>query len=117
MKKELEGKYVVVTMVSSFRQRYVVPTEALQELNENFDLDENEACVWAHEEVMQENVKEFSQHWLGEEMIDTDIVDENKILEIFKKDNPYLDDWDDEKKIKFIRDWKEKDMKNANESL
>lgn len=107
MKKDLEGKYTVVTVVSSFRQRYVIPTEALQELNADFDLDEKEARVWAEEEVMAENIKEFSQHWLGESVIDIDFVDEKRILEIFKRDNPYLDEWDDEKKIKFIRDWKD----------
>lgn len=107
MEKELEGKYVVVTMVSSFRQRYVVPTEALQDLNTDFNLNEENARVWAEEEVMAENVKEFSQHWLGENVIDTDVVDEKRMLEIFKRDNPYLNEWDDEKKIKFTRDWKE----------
>jgi len=53
----------------------------------------------------------------SENIIDTEIVDEKAILKIFKKDNQYLDEWDDARKIKFIRDWKEKDMKNANESL
>jgi len=111
MKKELEGKYAVVTVVSSFRQRYVVPTEALQELNEDFDLDEVNACVWAEEEVMSENVKEFSQHWLGENVIDTEIVDEEKVLKLMKKDNKYLTEgenaWTLEKQINYIRNWKE----------
>lgn len=115
MKKELEGKYAVVTVVSSFRQRYVIPTEALQELNEDFDLDEKEACVWAEEEVMAENVKEFSQHWLGENVIDIDIVSEDKILQLMKKDNKYLTEgenaWSVEKQIDYARKWKDESKK------
>lgn len=111
MKKELEGKYAVVTVVSSFRQRYVIPTEALQELNEDFDLDEANACVWAEEEVMAEKVKEFSQHWLGENVIDIDIVGEERILELMKRDNKYLVEgenaWTKEKQIEYARNWKD----------
>ena len=111
MKKELEGKYAVVTVVSSFRQRYIIPTEALQELNEDFDLDEANACTWAEEEVMAEKVKEFSQHWLGESVIDVDVVDEERILQLMKKDNKYLTEgenaWTVEKQIDYARQWKD----------
>lgn len=111
MKKELEGKYAVVTVVSSFRQRYVIPTEELQELNKDFDLDAGQARVWAEEEVMSENVKEFSQHWLGENVIDVDIVDENRVLELMRRDNKYLTEgensWSVEKQIQYARNWKE----------
>lgn len=112
MKKELEGKYAVVTVVSSFRQRYVIPTEALQELNQDFDLDEEEACVWAEEEVMAENVKEFSQHWLGENTIDINVLDEEDVLKLMRKDNKYLTEgehaWTKEKQIEYFRNWKDK---------
>lgn len=112
MKKELEGKYAVVTVVSSFKQRYIIPTEALQELNEDIDLDEELARVWAEEEVMSENVKEFSQHWLGETVIDVDLIKLEKALELMKKDNRYLTEgesaWTIDKQIQYIREWKDK---------
>jgi hypothetical protein len=111
MKKELEGKYAVVTVVSSFRQRYIVPTEELQALNTDVELDETKAIEWVEDSVTTESVKEFSQHWLGENIIDTVLVDEAQVLEIFNKDNKYLNDWTDEKKLNFIRDWKEKQVK------
>jgi hypothetical protein len=112
MKKELEGKYAVVTVVSSFKQRYIIPTEALQELNEDVDLDEELARVWAEEEVMSENVKEFSQNWLGETVIDVDLIKLEKALELMSKDNRYLTEgeiaWPIDKQIQYIREWKDK---------
>lgn len=111
MHKDLEGKYTVVTVVSSFKQRYVVPTEELQALNEDIELNKFKAVEWAEDCVTAEEVKEFSQHFLGEQIIDTEIVDRERILEIFKKDNPYLNDWDDEKKINFIHNWKDNTKK------
>ena len=112
MKKELESKYAVVTVVSSFKQRYIIPTEALQELNKDFDLDEKEARVWAEEEVVAENVKEFSQHWLGETVVDVDLINLEKALELMRKDNKYLTEgesaWPIEKQIRYINEWKDK---------
>lgn len=112
MKKELEGKYAVVTVVSSFKQRYIIPTEALQELNKDVDLDEELAQVWAEEEVMSENVKEFSQHWLGETVIDVDLIKLEKALELMSKDNRYLTEgesaWPIDKQIQYICEWKDK---------
>jgi hypothetical protein len=108
MKKELEGKYAIATVISSFRQRYVIPTEALQEMNEKIDLDETHAKQWLEESVGCEEVKEFSQKFLGEQVIDIEVVDEKKILDTFDKDNDYLVDWSTEKKIEFIRKWEDK---------
>lgn len=107
MKKEIEGKYAIATVISSFRQRYVVPVEALQDLNENFDLDEEFALVWLEEEVMSERVKEFSQHWLGEQVVDTELVTQERILEIFNNDNKYLEGWTEDKKLEWINKWKD----------
>jgi hypothetical protein len=107
MKKELEGKYAIATVISSFRQRYVIPTEELQEMNEKVDIDETLAKQWLEESVGCEEVKEFSQKFLGEQVIDIEVVDENTILDTFDKDNDYLVDWPKEKKLDFIRKWKD----------
>ena len=45
----MKDKYVKVDVVSSFRQRYVIPYEALQELNEDVPLTEELAHQWAEE--------------------------------------------------------------------
>lgn len=114
MSENLKGKYAVITVVSSFRQRYVVPTDVLAEM-EGSNAEESDVSTLidqAENLVSLESIKEFSQHWLGEKIVDSQVVDEARILEIFNADNKYLDDWSDEKKLSFVRDWKEKTKKD-----
>ena len=111
MKKELEGKYVLATCVSAFRQRYLIPAEALQAMNDKMDLDEPLAKQWMEESVGCEEVKEFSQKWLGETVIDVAIIDEPQMLKTFDEDNNYLVEWSEEQKIKFAREWEESSKK------
>lgn len=107
MKKELESKYVVVTAISSFKIKYVIPTEELQKLNESTELDEARAREWAEECVIMEEVKDFSQKHIGETVIETDILDEDGILEMFDRENDYLSEWTREKKIDYARAWED----------
>lgn len=117
MKENLEGKYVVVTVVSSFRQRYVVPTDELAKIEEKDTKEFNTSVAINRAEtlVMLEDVKEFSQHWLGENIVDSHVVDEARMLEIFDADNQYIDDWTNEKKLSFARFWKQKQPKTEAE--
>ena len=112
---ELKGRYAVVTTVSSFRQRYVIPLEELQKENENVELNPDTAVAWAEDSVTCEEVQEFSQSYLGEQILDTFILDEERVLQLFDRDNKYLsegpDGWDTERKLKFICDWKERSKK------
>lgn len=101
---EKKPEYVVVTCISSFRQRYVVPMDELQKLNTDAPVDPS----WALDEVTMENVKEFSQRHVGEQIIDAQVVKEPEILQFFDADNDYLASWTEEKKLEWIRDWKEK---------
>lgn len=105
-----EEKYVVVTTVSTFRERYCVPVSKLQELNPDVDITNDPAkqVEWANDSVTAEEIKEFSQKWLGETILDTFILDEERALMLFNRDNEYLSDWTDEKKIEWMHDWKEK---------
>lgn len=116
MKSEIEGKYAVATVVSTFRQRYVIPVERLQELNKDHDLDEETALVWLEECVVAEQAKEFSQSFLGQHVVDMTLVDREAMLNIFDTDNRYLvegpDGWGEEKKLAFIDDWEEKQPKS-----
>lgn len=95
-------KYVVVTAISSHRTRYVMNVEDLQELNPSMSISGHEE-EWASDTVTCQEVEEFSQDWLGEQIIDTRIVDEEEMLQLFDKDNDYLKEWDRDYKIQHIR--------------
>lgn len=97
-----QPEYVVVTCVSTFRNRYVIPVDELQNLNPDEPVDPS----WALDEVTMENVKEFSQRHVGEQIIDAQVVKEPEILQFFDADNDYLAEWDESQKLQWIRDWK-----------
>ena len=95
-------KYVVVTAISSYRMRYVMNVEDLQDLNLSMDITGHEE-EWAGDTVTAQEVEEFSQDWLGEQIIDTRIVNEEEMLELFDKDNDYLKEWDRNYKVEWVR--------------
>ena len=99
-----DKEYVVVTVTSTHRMRYVVPMDELQKMNKDYIVDPK----WALDLVTCEEVEEFSQIHLGEQIVDCVEMDEDEILELFDKDNDYLKDWSKEQKIKHIRNWKAK---------
>lgn len=105
-----DERYVVVTAVSTFRQRYCIPVSELQKLNIDVDItnDPVQQVVWAEDEVTMQTIKEFSQKHLGETIVDTFIVDEPRVLHMFNRDNDYLADWSQEKKLEWIHDWKDR---------
>jgi hypothetical protein len=98
-----QPEYVVVTAISSFRQRYVVPMEELQKLNPEQPVDP----AWALDCVTCEEVKEFSQRHVGEQIIDAQVVKEAEILQFFDSDNDYLAGWEEGFKLEWIRNWKQ----------
>jgi hypothetical protein len=99
----MKDKYVVVTAVSTFRQRYVVPLDELQKLNPEVPVNPD----WAMDAVTCEEVEEFSQKHIGELITDCNVLNEDEILELFDKDNDYLASWDRDQKINHIRKWQE----------
>lgn len=98
-----EEKYVVVTAVSSHRIRYVMKIEDLQNLNTNVTLDEATAVEWALDTVTMQECDEFSQDWLGEQIVDTDVISKDEMLELFDRDNNYLKEWTTDYKIEHVR--------------
>ena len=100
-------KYVIVTAISSFRQRYVFPVDELQLLNTEVSVEGHE-LEWANDCVTCEEVQEFSQKWIGEQIVDSRIATEDEMLELFDTDNDYLKGWDKDFKINYVRDWKYK---------
>jgi hypothetical protein len=99
--ENLDKKYVIVTTVSSHRVRYAIPMDQLQQLNTDLPVDPK----WALDCVACEEVKEFSQEWLGEHIVDHVILDEPQTLEQFDEDNEYLKGWSTDQKIAHIRNW------------
>lgn len=108
-----DERYVVVTAVSTFRQRYCIPVSKLQEMNPEVDVTDNPALQiqWTQDAVTMEEVKEFSQKWLTETIVDTFILDEERVLNLFDRDNDYLSGWPKEKKLKYLDNWKEEPVK------
>lgn len=101
--------YVVVTCVSQFRQRYVIPASELQSFSPDVKLDYPTMVTFANDSVVCEDVKEFSQKWLGETIVDSFVVDEERVLNLFDRDNDYLKEWPKEKKLEWIKNWESKD--------
>jgi hypothetical protein len=98
-------KYAIVTAISSYRIRYCIPVDELQELNVEVPVEGRE-IEWAEDCVTCNEVVEFSQKHIGETIIDSEILTEEQMLEKFDADNDYLTDWTREKKIQYVRDWK-----------
>lgn len=92
--------YVVVTTISQFRHRYVMHKDDLQKLNPDAPVKPVE---WACDTVTAEEVEEISQHWLGETITDTTTMTEDEMLELFDRDNHYLEDWSRDYKLEWVR--------------
>ena len=102
------SKFVLVETISQFRQRYVI------EVPDNHN-DGEYPCTaeqWAADTVTSEEMKEFSQLWLGETIVSTREIAKEEIVSLCDKDNEYCQSWDDEKKLEvfvtpvgYKRDW------------
>ena len=92
--------YVVVTCISSYSMRYVMHKDDLQKLNPDKPCNPIE---WAKDAVTGEEVDEFSQKYMGEHIVDIDLINEEEMLNLFDKDNDFLTEWSTEKKIEWVR--------------
>lgn len=98
--------YVVTTVVSTHRMRYAIPISAMSEEGD-MPLPTDQAIDWIQDSVTMEEVEEFSQHWMGESIVDTFVLDKERVLNLYKRDNPHVVElMDDEKILKRIADWK-----------
>jgi hypothetical protein len=75
--------------------------EDLQNLNKDAQVE----LEWAADAVTCNEVEEFSQQWLGEQIVEIQELDEEQILELFDKDNDYLKSWSRDQKLNYIKDW------------
>ena len=104
----MSKKYAVVTAVSTFRMRYVIPVDDLQAMvKDDLTIDDDMAISWAYDSVTCEDVIDFSQKHLGEQIIDGAVLTEEEVLKLFDKDNDYLKDWSLDKKLKMMNNWRD----------
>ena len=99
IKMSIKDKYVVVDAIATYRMRYVVSMEELQKENLDMTVDPE----WALDAVTCEDVEEFSQKYLGEQILEHYVVEEDAILDIFDIDNDYLKEWTREQKLEHIK--------------
>jgi hypothetical protein len=99
IKDLIKDKYVVVDAIATYRMRYVVSMEELQKENLDMIVDPE----WALDAVTCEDVEEFSQKYLGEQILEHYVVEEDAILDIFDRDNDYLKEWTREQKLEHIK--------------
>lgn len=105
---KLKKEYVVVTTISTHRSKFVIPKDELQKMNTDITLTDDQAMDWAKDSVTMNEVKEFSQEWLGEYIVDADMKTEGELFNMFDRENEYLKGWSHNEKIAYIKDWKEK---------
>jgi len=102
------SKFILVDTISQYRMRYIIEVPD--------DHNEHEypcsAEQWAADTVTSEEMKEFSQLWLGETIVSTREITKEEIVPLCDKENNYCQSWDDEQKMKsfvtevgYKRDW------------
>lgn len=84
--RKKETKWVLVEAAHTFRMRYMVEVPA----------DHPE---YALDTVTMNDAKEFSQEFIGQQIMSHRVVTEEEALEICDTDNYYCKNWDDQKKI------------------
>jgi len=102
----MSKEYVIVTTVSHFRLRYAIPVDELRKENLEASDEEFDAIAWASDSVTMCEVEELSQAHVSEDIIDAIVVDEQKALELFDKDNDYLSSWAKQQKLNKLNKWK-----------
>ena len=92
------SKFVLVETISQYRMRYVI--EVPDDHNEReYPCTANQ---WAEDTVTAEEMREFSQKWLGEVISSSREVTQEEILKLCDEDNEYLKSWSDEDKLRLF---------------
>ena len=99
----MSDEYVLITTLSHFKLKYAIPREDFEALGFTEPLDQQKLI----DLVNQGKVREFSQAHLGEVVGDVSVYAEDDMLTLFDADNEYLSGWSKDKKISFMRNWKE----------
>jgi hypothetical protein len=89
-----ETQWVLVESIDTFRKRYMV------EVPVGTDDYDNDKTLWALDTVTMERAKEFSQEYIGEQIISHRVVTYDEALTLSDKDNDYTVAWDNDTKVK-----------------
>mgnify|MGYP003632039874 CR=1 FL=1 len=96
--------YVEVTTISTFRIRYMMRKDDLRALNTAVDPTDDELTEWAIQQTRTDTaIDEFSQVWLGEQIVSTRECTEDEMVIAFDRDNDYLKEWTRDAKIRWVR--------------
>jgi hypothetical protein len=86
LRKKEEKTWVLVEAVHTFRMRYMVEVPA-------------EHPEYALDTVTMDAAKEFSQEFIGQQIMSHRVISEEDALKLCDVDNYYCAKWDDQKKI------------------
>ena len=89
------SKFVLVETISQYRMRYVIEVPD-DHMEREFPCP---ATTWAEDTVTMEEMKEFSQKWLGETIISSHEITNEKIIDMCDEDNDYCKFWTNDKKM------------------
>jgi hypothetical protein len=102
------SKFVLVDALAQYRMRYII--EVPDDHN-----DKEYPCTatqWAEDTVTMEEMKEFSQLYLGETILSSREIAKEEIIPMCDKENDYCKSWEDDQKMKafiteigYKRDW------------
>jgi len=92
------SKFVLVETLSQYRMRYVIEVPN----NHNDGECPCTAIQWAEDTVTMQEMKEFSQKWIGETIFDSREVNREEILKMCDLDNDYLKSWTKEQKMNLV---------------
>lgn len=105
---KIVSKFVLVDALAQYRMRYVI--EVPDDHNDGeFPCT---AIQWAEDTVTMEEMKEFSQLYLGETIFSSREISKEEVIPMCDSENDYCKTWTDEQKMKafvtevgYKRDW------------
>jgi len=92
------SKFVLVETISQYRMRYVIEVPD----NHNDGEFPCTAVQWAEDTVTMEEMKEFSQKWIGETILSSREISKKEIIPLCDEDNVYLKSWTDKQKMNLV---------------
>ena len=82
-----DKEFVLVETVETFRMRYVVPVPKGKK-------------EWALDTVTMDEATEFSQQYIGEQIVSHREISKEELLALMDEDNGFSSEWSEEQKFK-----------------
>lgn len=96
--------YIIVKSVSKFEHTYTVHKDDIRKLAQDNSLSDEQLAEKAKEYIAKGDIEESSQTWVGEYINETtQEMSEEEMIDLFDKENPYLEEWLYEDKVKWVR--------------